>query len=230
MAQLVGSGRRKRGDVDVAGVERLDQPLDRPALAGRVPALEDDAHGRTELAVVQLTAVDQPQVEQPPLGPAETFALLVLGEAQREVAVLEAGVVLERRLVLPAGRAVVMVAVAVTTLIVFAHVACCSRSARVRRAHPAGREIQRARRASPRRLHGIDHVAHEVGFAGDDQQLLVGQMAHPADLAPGRVEDADTGPDVAGRVEGEGGHRRDLAGRPAHIASSSSTASQDSSL
>ena len=64
VAQLVGRRCGEGGDVHVAGVERLDQPLDRTAFARGVPALEDDAHRRSELAFVQLAAVDQPQVQQ----------------------------------------------------------------------------------------------------------------------------------------------------------------------
>ena len=87
--QLVGRRRGERGDVHVAGVERLDQPLDGAALAGGVPALEDDAHRRAEVAVVELTAIDQPQVQQAALRLSETLRLLVLGELQREVGVLQ---------------------------------------------------------------------------------------------------------------------------------------------
>ena len=89
VAQLVGRRRGERGHVHVPGVERLDQPLDGATLAGGVPALEDDADRRAEVAVVELTAVDQPQVEQAALRLAETLRLLVLGELQREVAVLQ---------------------------------------------------------------------------------------------------------------------------------------------
>ena len=77
----------------VAGVERLDQPLDGPTLAGGVPSLEDDAHRRPEPALVELTAVDQAQVQQAALRPAEALALLVLGQPAREVGVLQLRVV-----------------------------------------------------------------------------------------------------------------------------------------
>ena len=50
MALLVVGRRGELDDADVAGVERRDQPLDRAALAGGVPALEDDADRRPELA------------------------------------------------------------------------------------------------------------------------------------------------------------------------------------
>src|SRR6185437_9128146 len=107
---------REGSHVHVAGVERLDQALDGTALARRVPALEHDADRRSQLALVELATVDQPQVQQAALGPAEAFGLLVFGEALRKVAVLEA------------GEAVVMVALAVATVLVLAHVDCCSRS------------------------------------------------------------------------------------------------------
>ena len=50
MPELVGSGGGEGRDVDVARIERLDQPLDRPTLPGGVPPLEDDADGRAQLA------------------------------------------------------------------------------------------------------------------------------------------------------------------------------------
>src|SRR6202012_4062051 len=89
VAQLVGRRRGERGDVHVPGVEGLDEPLDGAALDGGVPALEDDADRRAEDAVVELTAIDQPQVQQAALRLAETLGLLVLGELQREGAVLQ---------------------------------------------------------------------------------------------------------------------------------------------
>ena len=158
VAQLVGRRCGERRDVHVPGVERLDQPLDGATLAGGVPALEDDADRRAELAVVELTAVDQPQVQQAALRLLQPLALLVFGEPEGEVTVLEAwiggvGVVLaavggevdrrgDRRRVVLVGTvrtlrtvrpvalvgAVVMVA-AVASVIVLAHVVCCSRSA-----------------------------------------------------------------------------------------------------
>jgi hypothetical protein len=36
------------GDFDVPGIERLDETLDRSALTGRVPALEDHTNWRTQ--------------------------------------------------------------------------------------------------------------------------------------------------------------------------------------
>ena len=125
---------------------------------------------------------------------------------------------------------------AVATVIVLAHVACCSRS--VVDAPTVTAAIGRLRRD----VEPTDSTTRRTiaGLAGDDQQLLVGEMAHPPDLAPGWVEDADAGPDVASRVEGERRHlaprRLAPAGPPSpllrteHIASSSSSSSHDSSL
>ena len=56
-------GRGELRDAHVAGVERGHQALDRAALAGGVPALEEDAHGRAEVPVVAQSGERQPQRE-----------------------------------------------------------------------------------------------------------------------------------------------------------------------
>ena len=64
MALLVG---RRGGELDHAHVARIHlghQPLDRPALARRVPALEHHAHRRPELALADLTAERQAQLRR----------------------------------------------------------------------------------------------------------------------------------------------------------------------
>ena len=205
VAQLVGGRCGKGRDVDVPGVERLDQPLDGAALAGGVPPLEDDAHRRPELALVELPAVDQPEVQQAALRPAEAFALLVLGQLAREVGVLQFRVVVGRG---PGGRPVVIVSASASRAVVMlhAHVACCSRSTGPRR-HQRDRGDGDRWRPERRGADRPDHPAHQGRLAGDDQQLLVGKVAHPADLAAGRVEDANAGTDVSSRVEGERRHR-----------------------
>jgi hypothetical protein len=52
------------GAANVARIERADQSLDGPALAGRVPTLEDDAQRRTDLVTLELTAQHQAQPQQ----------------------------------------------------------------------------------------------------------------------------------------------------------------------
>ena len=54
--QLVVRGRRELRDPHMPGVERRHQPLDRSALSGGVPALEQHAQRRTELVVRELAA------------------------------------------------------------------------------------------------------------------------------------------------------------------------------
>ncbi len=80
--ELVGCRGSEGRDVNVPGVERLDEPLDRTALARGVPALEDDAHRRPELAVIQLAAVDQAKVQQAALRLSYPLPFLVLREPQ----------------------------------------------------------------------------------------------------------------------------------------------------
>ena len=87
--QLVLRGRRERAHADVARIELPDEPLDRSALAGSVPALEDDAHRRAELAVPDETAEPQPQGQQPALLLLEPLLRLLLRQRQRHVELIE---------------------------------------------------------------------------------------------------------------------------------------------
>jgi hypothetical protein len=66
----------------VARVHRGDEALDRAALAARVPALEDHAHRRPELAAAGLPAELQTQPQQPCLRGFEPLGLLGLGQFQ----------------------------------------------------------------------------------------------------------------------------------------------------
>src|SRR5262249_61073468 len=65
VALLVGSRARELDHAHVARVDWGDEALDRAALAGRVPALEDDAHGRPELLGADLAAEREPKLDQP---------------------------------------------------------------------------------------------------------------------------------------------------------------------
>ena len=51
----------------MAGIERLDEALDRPALAGGVAALEHEQQARAELAGAHLAADVQAQLQPSPL-------------------------------------------------------------------------------------------------------------------------------------------------------------------
>ena len=71
---------RRRGelrDPHVPGVEVVDQPLDRAALAGGVPALEDDAQRRADRAAADLAAQREAQPQQPFLLLGELLGLLL---------------------------------------------------------------------------------------------------------------------------------------------------------
>ena len=79
------------GNRHVARVELGDEPLDRAALAGGIPALEDHAHRWSELTVSELAADLQTQLEQPLLGGFEPQLALLLGELRGQVDVVQAG-------------------------------------------------------------------------------------------------------------------------------------------
>ena len=51
-------------DAHVAGVERGHEALDRTALAGGIPALEEDAYGRAEVSTVAQPGEHKSQREQ----------------------------------------------------------------------------------------------------------------------------------------------------------------------
>ena len=74
----------------MARVERGDEPLDRAALAARVPALEEHAHGRADPALADEPAEHEAQRQQPDLRRLEALRRLLLGELDREVDVVEA--------------------------------------------------------------------------------------------------------------------------------------------
>ena len=74
----------------MARIERGDQALDRAALAGGVPALEHDAHGRPEPAVSEQATERQPEREQPVLSLRELRLALLLGELLAEIDLVEA--------------------------------------------------------------------------------------------------------------------------------------------
>ena len=64
------------GDGVVPGVQRRGQPADRAALAGGVPALEQDGERRSEVPVADLAAGLQAQRGQPALGVQQALARL----------------------------------------------------------------------------------------------------------------------------------------------------------
>jgi hypothetical protein len=73
------------------GIERRQQTLDGPALARRVPALEHHTHGRAEPSAGQLPAVDEPQLQQPVLPLGQALLLLLLGQPEAQVDIIQLG-------------------------------------------------------------------------------------------------------------------------------------------
>src|SRR5690606_14309815 len=86
---LVVRRRAERPHADVAGIEVGDEALDRAALARRVPALEDAAHGRAERPGAAEPAAVQPQLQEPPAAPLQARVLLLAAQPQREVELVE---------------------------------------------------------------------------------------------------------------------------------------------
>jgi hypothetical protein len=82
---LVVGGGGELGDPHVPGVELLDQPLDRPALARGVPALEEHAQRRAQLPGADLPAEQQAQVHQPLLGLRQLLLGLLLRQSYGQV-------------------------------------------------------------------------------------------------------------------------------------------------
>ena len=89
MALLAIGRRRELRHLEVPGIEWRGQAPDRAALAGRVPALEQDQQRRAELPVADQPAALQSQCEQPLLGPLEPLEPLFLGELERQVDIVE---------------------------------------------------------------------------------------------------------------------------------------------
>ena len=90
MALLVEGRGGELGDAHVTGVQLGDQALDRAALARGVPTLEENAHRRAELAVAALAAEHEAQLEQALLRGGEPLRLLLPGELERQVQLIEA--------------------------------------------------------------------------------------------------------------------------------------------
>jgi len=83
----------------VPGIERRDQALDRPALPGGIPALEEDAERGPDLLRPDLPPERQPELGQalPPV--LQRLPLLLLGEGLGEIDLVEApdGAILSER-------------------------------------------------------------------------------------------------------------------------------------
>src|SRR5205085_8227117 len=87
---LVLGRRRERGHAHMAVVEAGNESLDRSALAGCVPALEQDQDGRAEAAVADQAGELEPQRLEPLLRLLEPLVLLLAAELLREVDLIQA--------------------------------------------------------------------------------------------------------------------------------------------
>ena len=89
MALLVVRRRGERRDAHVAVVELGGEALDRAALAGRVPALEQHAHGRPEAAVADQPAQLKAQRAQALLRRRQAVVLLLAPQLEAQVDLVE---------------------------------------------------------------------------------------------------------------------------------------------
>src|SRR3954452_14668300 len=89
VALLVVARRGELHHADVARVELADEALDRPALAARVPALEQHAHGWADPAVADQPAEHEAERQQPRLRGLEPLGRLLLVQPDGEVQIIE---------------------------------------------------------------------------------------------------------------------------------------------
>src|SRR5207244_11530253 len=73
VALLVGCRGGESRDADVTQIERSDEALDRSSLAGRVPALEQNADRGPQTTVLELAPELETQGEQPSLRSRDAF-------------------------------------------------------------------------------------------------------------------------------------------------------------
>jgi hypothetical protein len=71
------------------GIERCDESPNRPALPGRIPALEDDADRRADALRPAQSAEAEPQLRKALADVSQIVLLLTAGEAQGEVDFVE---------------------------------------------------------------------------------------------------------------------------------------------
>ena len=90
MAQFIVRRRRELLHAHVARIERGDQSLDRAALAGRVPALEDREQRRAEPLVTGQPAEHEPELQQAGLRRLELLSLFVAAELQVQIQIVQA--------------------------------------------------------------------------------------------------------------------------------------------
>src|SRR5215217_2051906 len=90
MALLVERWLGERCDAVVAGVQRLDESLDGPALPRRIAALEDEQEAGPELAGAELLADVEAQLEPATLEGGELLVVLLAPKAHRQIERVEA--------------------------------------------------------------------------------------------------------------------------------------------
>ena len=89
MPLLVGRRGGVRPDRVVAGIEVLDDALDRPTLAAGVATFEDDEQAGPDLPGAELPAEVEAQLEQAALGDFDASLVLAARQPLREVELVE---------------------------------------------------------------------------------------------------------------------------------------------
>lgn len=77
----------------MARIEGFDQSLDGPSFSSGIPSFEDDADGRSQLAVAELSTVDKPEMKHPELRFLQPLGFFVLRHASGKVGILQLCVV-----------------------------------------------------------------------------------------------------------------------------------------
>ena len=90
VAQLRRGGSRELHDMHVTGIERFDEPADRAALSGGIPALEHDAQRRAKAGVAEQSGSLEAQLEEAVLHNGELYRFGVAAQLRCQVGVVEA--------------------------------------------------------------------------------------------------------------------------------------------
>ena len=90
VAQLRRGWSRELHDMHVTGIERFDEPADRAALSGGIPAFEHDAERRAKAGVTEQSGSLEAQLEEAVLHNGELYRFGVAAQLRCQVGVVEA--------------------------------------------------------------------------------------------------------------------------------------------
>jgi hypothetical protein len=89
VSQLRRGGSGELDDVHVPGIERFDEPADRAALSGGIPALDQDTQRGAEARVTEQARGLQAQLDEAALNDGEPRRLGAAAQALRQVNLVE---------------------------------------------------------------------------------------------------------------------------------------------